>query len=85
VTKAEPSSQTERLRRLGAALLKTWGTEAADPAYLNRWAGRLSKSLSRAKLDSLRAEYAARGRDRKLSKQDRAANRDRAAALARCL
>jgi hypothetical protein len=84
MTKPEPSPQMEALRRRGAALLALWGTEGADPAYLAKWARNVARAVSRGNLERLRAEYAARGRDKRLSKADRHVNRQRAAALQKC-
>jgi len=85
MTKPNPSPDLEELRRRGAALLDAWGTQATDPAYLAQWAEKVARAVSRGNLERLRAEYAARGRDRRLSKGDRLANRQRAAALQKYL
>ena len=68
-------------QRRGAELLALWGTEGADPAYLGKWARKVSRAVSKGNLERLRAEYAARARDKRLSKADRTVSRQRAAAL----
>ena len=79
MNKAECSPQKEGHQ--GRVLLALWGTEGAAPAYLARWAQKVSRALSKGALERLRAEYAARARDKRLSKEDRAVSRRRAAAL----
>jgi hypothetical protein len=81
MTKAEPSPQKEGHQGRGAALLTLWGTEGVDPAYLAKWARKVSRALSRGTLERLRGEYVARARDKRLSKEDRAVSRRRAAAI----
>jgi hypothetical protein len=71
----------QELRRRGAALLVSWGTQGTDPAYLAQWARKVARAVSRGNVERLRAEYAARGRDKRLSKADREVNRRRAVAL----
>ena len=85
MTHPNPSPKMEQLRREGKLLLELWGTEGADPAYLAKWARKVSRGTSRGTLERLRAEYAARAQDRRLSKEDRAVSRRRAAALQKCL
>jgi hypothetical protein len=80
MSKREPSRQMEALRHRGAGLLASWGTLGADPVYLAKWARNLARAVSRGELERLRAEYAARGRDKRLSKADRQVNRQRATA-----
>jgi hypothetical protein len=84
MTHPNPSPKMDQ-RPKGTALLVLWGTEGADPAYLTKWARKVSRAVSRGTLERLRAEYAARARDKRLSKEDRAVSRRRAAALQRYL